>query len=193
MEKSSLSELIKAARKQKGLTQQELADSSSLSLRTIQRIEKGTKEASTYSLKQISKILDLTFNEITKLQMNQIKKDDNQRGSINVLYLSSLTFILNPLFGLIVPGIIGFSKQNKSEAYKQQLKKILLIQGIPLAIFFILLTQFFLTITFDIPIPKYLDAEGMELFLIPIVYYLVVITLLVINYRQLNKQLKTIA
>lgn len=74
MEKSSLSELIKAVRKHKAMTQQELADSSGLSLRTEQRIEKGTEEVSSYSLKQISKILDLPLNEITMLQMSRIKK-----------------------------------------------------------------------------------------------------------------------
>lgn len=42
MTKPTINEIVKSARKAKGLTQQELADEAGISLRTVLRIEKGT-------------------------------------------------------------------------------------------------------------------------------------------------------
>jgi transcriptional regulator with XRE-family HTH domain len=53
MNKPNYYEIIKTARKAKGLTQQELANEAGVSLRTVQRIEKGTEEISGFSLRQI--------------------------------------------------------------------------------------------------------------------------------------------
>jgi len=41
MESQTVNQLIKQSRKRKGLTQQDLANQAGLSLRTVQRIEKG--------------------------------------------------------------------------------------------------------------------------------------------------------
>ena len=56
--------VIKEVRKQKGLTQLELADGAGLSARTIQRIENDEVEATDYSLKSIGKSLDVDLIEI---------------------------------------------------------------------------------------------------------------------------------
>jgi transcriptional regulator with XRE-family HTH domain len=56
--------VIREIRKQKGLTQVELSDRTNISVRTIQRIEKDTVEASIYSLKVISKVLEVDFLKI---------------------------------------------------------------------------------------------------------------------------------
>ena len=56
--------VIKEVRVQKGLTQQELSDETNISVRTIQRIENDEVEASLYSLKRISKILEVDFLKI---------------------------------------------------------------------------------------------------------------------------------
>ena len=56
--------VIKEVRKQKGLTQQDLAEHTNLAERTIQRIENNGVEPSFYSLKSISKILEIDLLEI---------------------------------------------------------------------------------------------------------------------------------
>jgi len=56
--------VIKEVRKQKGLTQQDLAEHTNLSERTIQRIENNGVEPSFYSLKSIGKILEIDLHEI---------------------------------------------------------------------------------------------------------------------------------
>lgn len=64
MEKTNYNELIKNTRKANGLTQQELANEAGLSLRTVQRIEKGTEEISGFSLRQISNVLDIPLEQL---------------------------------------------------------------------------------------------------------------------------------
>jgi len=139
MQNINYSERIKSLRKSKGLTQQQLADQTGLSLRTIQRVEKGTEEISGYSLNQISKVLDIPLEQIIMQNVDQISIDNNQTGSVKILYISSLLFILFPLLGFIVPAIIGFTKENRNAFYRKHLRFILLLQGIQSLIIFLLL------------------------------------------------------
>ena len=147
MNKPNYNEIIKTARKSKGLTQQELADEAGVSLRTIQRIERGTEEISGFSLRQICNVLEIPLEEIIMQNVNQVSIDTNQTGSIRNLYLTSLSFILFPLLGFLIPGLIGITKRNKNEYYIKHFRFILLLHGIqsililtivPIAIFFIL-------------------------------------------------------
>lgn len=55
---------IKEARLKKGLTQSELADKTSITLRTIQRIENNEVKPSIHSLNEISRTLETDFYEI---------------------------------------------------------------------------------------------------------------------------------
>ena len=55
---------IKALRLQKGLTQQELADLSGISLRSIQRIERGEVSPRSHSLKELGKALETDLTEL---------------------------------------------------------------------------------------------------------------------------------
>lgn len=132
MNNPNYNEIIKTARKAKGFTQQELAGKAGVSLRTMQRIEKGTEEISGFSLRQICIVLDIPLEEIIMQNVNQISIDENQNGIIKALYLSSLLLFVNPLLGLIVPLISGYYKQNKNDLYKINLKKIVKINLIGL-------------------------------------------------------------
>jgi transcriptional regulator with XRE-family HTH domain len=56
--------VIREVRKQKGLTQLELSDKTTISARTIQRIENDAVEPSSYSLKRIGEALELDLVKI---------------------------------------------------------------------------------------------------------------------------------
>lgn len=60
----NLGERIKSLRKEKGLTQAELAEQSGLSIRTMQRIENREVNPSAYSLKMLSKALEVDLEEL---------------------------------------------------------------------------------------------------------------------------------
>lgn len=60
MNRESLANNLKQLRKKKGLSQQELASLSQLSLRTVQRIEKGDTEPIGHTLTQIANVLEVS-------------------------------------------------------------------------------------------------------------------------------------
>jgi len=60
----SLGLKIKDVRLKKGLTQSELADETSITLRTIQRIENNEVKPSFHSLKELSRVLETDFSEL---------------------------------------------------------------------------------------------------------------------------------
>jgi len=71
MENKKLALGVKELRKEKGLSQEELAKSSGLSLRTIQRFENGETEPSGETLRRISSALDLTPKELNECGQNK--------------------------------------------------------------------------------------------------------------------------
>lgn len=58
-----LGERIKVARLGKGMTQNELAEATGISLRTIQRLEKGEVNASIHSRNQLEKVLPVSLKK----------------------------------------------------------------------------------------------------------------------------------
>ena len=54
--------IIKELRTKKGMTQQQLADESGITLRTIQRIENGDVNPSLHSLKTLGKVLEFDLS-----------------------------------------------------------------------------------------------------------------------------------
>lgn len=69
-------ESIKELRIKKGLTQQQLADETGITIRTIQRIENNEVKPSLYSLNALSRALDTNFSE-------SIPKTDNKSYEFN--------------------------------------------------------------------------------------------------------------
>lgn len=61
--------LIQKLRLQRGWSQQQLADLSGLSVRTIQRLEKG-QDASTESLKSLAAVFEIDFSQLQRIDMN---------------------------------------------------------------------------------------------------------------------------
>lgn len=90
--------LIKELRIKKGMTQEELADRTEVSARTIQRIENGEVDPRAYTLQMIAKALDVDFslfveNESDESQEIQKVNDNNWLG---LLHLSSFIPIIFP-------------------------------------------------------------------------------------------------
>jgi transcriptional regulator with XRE-family HTH domain len=62
----SLGIKIKDVRLKKGLTQSQLADQTSITLRTIQRIENNEVKPSLHSLSELSRVLETDFPELNQ-------------------------------------------------------------------------------------------------------------------------------
>jgi transcriptional regulator with XRE-family HTH domain len=93
-------QLIKELRLKKGITQEDLASMTDISVRTIQRIESGEVDPRAFTLQSIASALDVDY---ATLAMNEALPDDTaQKGSSKWLPLIHLSGLLI----LIVPPIV---------------------------------------------------------------------------------------
>uniref|UniRef100_UPI0032173F66 helix-turn-helix domain-containing protein n=1 Tax=uncultured Draconibacterium sp. TaxID=1573823 RepID=UPI0032173F66 len=122
MKNKELAKRIKELRIRKGLSQEELAEITGLSLRTVQRIENGESEPRGDSLRRLSVAFDVSPDEIVDWTV----KEDN--GFLLGLNLSALTFIVFPLLGILVPLIVWISKKDKVKNVNELAKDLLNFQ-----------------------------------------------------------------
>lgn len=103
----TIGEKIQEIRKRKGLTQEQLADSANINLRTLQRIEKNETEPLGNTLKRICNTLDVNLEDL----LDYDKKED--RSYLIFFHLSVLSFIFIPLGNIIIPMILWITKRDK--------------------------------------------------------------------------------
>ena len=130
MKNKELAKRVKNLRNQKGLSQEELAEKSGLSLRTIQRIEHGETEPRGDTLRRLS----VTFNVSPEDIVDWTIQDDN--GFLISLNLSALSFVVFPLLGILVPLIVWISKKDKIRDVNDLAKKLLNFQITWVMVFF---------------------------------------------------------
>ncbi len=119
---NELAQRIKALRNRKGYSQEELAEQTGLSLRTIQRIENGETEPRGDSLKRLAAAFDVSPDEIIDWTIQEDK------GFLTGLNLSALSFIVFPLLGILVPLIMWISKKDKIKNVNDVAKEVLNFQ-----------------------------------------------------------------
>ena len=98
MDAKELGNKIQELRKQKGMTQEDLADKTGLSVRTIQRIESGEVDPRSYTLSQIAEALGVKLEELTKEEHKDQKQmpESESRKWLTWLHLSGLFVLLVP-------------------------------------------------------------------------------------------------
>ncbi len=94
---------ISVYRKKKNLTQQELSELSGISLRTIQRIEKGEVEPRSFTIRKLQDVLDTDFGQETE-------KED-LAGKLKVFSFIQITSFFLPVIFVFIGYL--YWKQNK--------------------------------------------------------------------------------
>lgn len=122
MSKTELSKRVKELRNRKGLSQEQLAENSGLSLRTIQRIENGETEPRGETLKRLMNALDAAPDDI--MDWNIVE----DKGFLTAMNLSALGFLFFPLLGILIPLILWISKKDKVKNVNEIGKAILNFQ-----------------------------------------------------------------
>jgi uncharacterized Tic20 family protein len=117
-----LAQKVKELRNRKGLSQELLAEESSLSLRTIQRIENNETVPRGDTLKRLAVALDTSPDEII---VWKIKEDQNY---LTLMSLSALGFLFFPLLGIIIPLTLWIFKKDKLKNVNELGKSILNFQ-----------------------------------------------------------------
>ena len=173
MKNQIIGKKIKQLRISKNLSQEKLADLAGLSLRTIQRIEKGKGKPSSDSISRLSTALDEHLAEAANnLSIEKIL-------SIRLIYLSSLTFIIFPPLGFLTPSIIWIYKKEQLKGNEKLLKSLLYFQiawclmllVFPFALYFFLDTLIMIMDPFvnsNIGLPRF--SRGFHIFSWVILY-----------------------
>lgn len=102
-------ELIKRLRSKKGITQEELAARTEISVRTIQRIENGEVDPRAHTLQSIAAALEVDFEvlAVTESSDGDMKNEDSKW--LPLLHLSGLLLLIIP------PIILWIWKRDKVE------------------------------------------------------------------------------
>ncbi|MHA7109458.1 helix-turn-helix domain-containing protein [Sunxiuqinia elliptica] len=122
MDNQNLAIKIKNLRNRKGFTQEQLSEESKLSLRTIQRIEKGESIPRGDTLVKLTQALGVTPDDLLEWEI----PEDN--GYLQLLNWSSLSFIFNPILGIVLPLVMWILKREKVKSVDDSGMKIINFQ-----------------------------------------------------------------
>src|SRR5215216_6184397 len=91
-------ELIKQLRTKKGLTQEELAARTEISVRTIQRIESGDVDPRAFTLQSIATALEVDFTVLANSEPETVGETVKKQHSkwLPLLHLSGLLLMIVP-------------------------------------------------------------------------------------------------
>ncbi|MBL0735403.1 helix-turn-helix domain-containing protein [Flavobacterium sp. GN10] len=163
---------VKLLREEKNMTQNELAEKSGLSLRTIQRIEAGSILKG-FTLKTIAEALETNPENLI------FKKESVQIERAKLINLSVLSGLIIPFGSIIFPLILTY--KTKDETNKELGKQIASVQIVlSLVISLLMILSPFIQKIFTLKFP---------LFIIPLIAYLGLKLLIVfLNGISLNQK-----
>lgn len=119
MQNRELASKVKQLRKRKGYSQEYLAEESGISLRTVQRIEKGENTPRGDTLKRLAGSLDVSPDEIIDWEL----QDDH--NYLKNTQLSALGFLIFPLLGIIIPLAMWLAKKDKITSINSTTKSLI--------------------------------------------------------------------
>lgn len=122
MENFDLSKRVKELRARRGFSQEQLADLSGLSLRTIQRVENGETVPRGETLKRLAVALQVSPDEIIDWQVIEDK------NVLIILNISQLGFLALPLLGTIIPLALWILKKDTVKNVDENGKAIINFQ-----------------------------------------------------------------
>lgn len=112
-----LGKRIQQLRKQKGLSQEALAELSGLSVRTIQRIEAGVSKPRVFTLKVLANALEVGVAELEMTEPVAVTSLKDYRF-VKLMNLSVLSYLVVPLANIVFPLLI-WRKQKADKLAKE--------------------------------------------------------------------------
>lgn len=163
---------VKIFREEKNMTQNELAEKSGLSLRTIQRIEAGNILKG-FTLKTIAQSLE------TQPENLIVKKENSEIERAKLINLSALSGLIIPFGSIIFPLILTY--KTKDLKNRELGKQIITVQiFLSLILSFLMILSPFIQQAFSIQFP---------LFLIPLIVILCLkLVIVILNGISLNQK-----
>jgi len=122
-----ISAKLKTLRRDKGFSQEGLAERSRISIRTIQRIEKGLSVGSAFTLNSLAKALGVETKELISQESSNQPLGLDNTDWLKLMNLSTLGVVVVPLSNIFIPAII-FWKTRNQEAVNRYGRRILSFQ-----------------------------------------------------------------
>ncbi len=122
MDNQNLAIKIKDLRNRRGFSQEQLSEESKLSLRTIQRIEKGESIPRGDTLVKLTQALGVTPDDLLEWEIPEDK------GYLQLLNWSSFSFIFQPILGIVIPLVMWILKREKIQFVDDSGKKLINFQ-----------------------------------------------------------------
>ena len=191
MNNQNLAIKIKDLRTRKGFSQENLSEESKLSLRTIQRIEKGESVPRGDTLIKLTQALGVTPDDFLEWT------DIEDKGYLTLMNLSALSILIQPFLGIIIPLVMWILKREKIKLVNDTGKKLISFQiSWTLVLYIVLIIASkgsFIPINFNainsIPI---LITDFSIFALLIILLYLYNLILIIINVRKSQKGKKNV-
>jgi len=186
MNNQNLAIKVKDLRTRKGFSQENLSEESKLSLRTIQRIEKGETVPRGDTLIKLTQALGVTPDDLLEWA------DIEDKGYLTLMNLSALSILVQPFLGIIIPLVMWILKREKIKLVDDTGKKLISFQITWTLVLFIVLIiaskGSFIPINFNaissIPI---LISDFSIFGLLIILLYLYNLILIILNVRKSKK------
>src|SRR5450755_3640123 len=103
-----IGEKLKLYRRINLLSQEGLAETSGISIRTIQRIEEGKSIGSAYTLNALTKALNINSTDL----LIKVSPNSHNINQLKILNLSAIAIILIPLANVIFPAYIYWKNRD---------------------------------------------------------------------------------
>jgi uncharacterized Tic20 family protein len=123
MKKQTLKENLLYQRKLKGLTQEELADKTTVGVRTIQRIEKGDVQPHLQTVKLLAVGLDVEVEDL--IVLNNPKEETIKRKWMLLLHASPFFGLIIPFANVLFPLFTWMSKAEDNKIYDEHGRKVI--------------------------------------------------------------------
>jgi len=188
-----LCQKIVTARKQKGLTQEQLADLSNVTVRTIQRIENGESTPRAYTLKAIATHLDLNFEELVSNNDTLLNSEntpivpnyEDSKHFLKVICLSCFSYLVVPFIHFLIPTYLLKKTNETNPAIIAFARKLIRIQLYWKVALWLLLLG---TLAYNLTIATYFQKSYLLNYLVPFfAMYFINAIIISINLVRINK------
>lgn len=109
-----------AARRSKGWTQEELAERTGITVRTVQRLESGQTAPRLHTLRSVATILDIPLESVIFDQPDSASEiRSNQSHQLWLVNLSAFSYLVIPIVHFLIPMYLLSKKQNLDDDSKR--------------------------------------------------------------------------
>ncbi len=162
METSPIGKNLVYQRRRHGYTQEELADKASVTVRTIQRIEKGEVTPHLQTVKLLAVALDLDVEDL--IELDNPKEENIQKKWLLLMHATPVLGAVLPLANILIPLFLWIHKREDNPLYDDHGRAVINFQ-ITVTLFFPIAMAALLT----------LETAGFFIFLGVILYFLIAV------------------